>query len=430
MVLSVVRLLGCLEIASAWTVDFTDRQTALSRFIEDELLVDTSGCRACAEPSHLHYNQSLSKCDGETVLPSGQKGLEIVMDYNVTCNNENVGLATGHMQSHEYFMYGSFSFIMRGHHARGSCKEPETYAGFSCISLYTSTPLWNEVAMCFSKFSPHNEVHLTIYRGKPQGESVVKTPVFSAFVMLDEPAYYDFHNYTIQRLPSSVAFLVDGVKKIEIDELHCPELPDEPMRMKVILRPFRDTIEGNATTLSIQSLSAEPLDRDEAVKLEGKNLQEAPKVDTLTTAYLYIEDFGGSFAEWTKLKRTVFDALELEYPGRGLSSKYPIKLGRMLPHKRIAILQLGNQSYAAKVAALINQSESSWRAYAVTESDYLDFGIDKLWAVRDKDVAPIVDDMHLGKLLLLMAIALGVIGAGLFARVRGLSSSRTVMPQE
>mmetsp|Transcript_42443 Transcript_42443/g.79689 ORF Transcript_42443/g.79689 Transcript_42443/m.79689 type:complete len:479 (+) Transcript_42443:64-1500(+) len=385
-------MLICLGLAvtAEWSVDFTDRQASLERFNEDDIDLHTSGCRACAEPSHVHYNQQLFTCQDGKRQPSGHKGLQLVMDYNVSCGVEDVKLATGHLSGKEAFMYGTFSFIMRSHHLQDSCKLPATYAGFSCISLYNSKPVWNEVAICFTKWAPMQEVHLSVYAGELQNETEVKVPVFGAYVTLDEPANAAFHNYSLQRLPSGLTFWVDGKKKMEIDKSQCSQLPTEPMFMKVILRPHSDTIEGNSTVLSIQSMSADPFDDARAHALAARSDKNRANLDTITKKYMLIENIGGSFSDWEEvLKPYVFEALELKYPGVGLRDKYPIKLARILPHEKIAVLKFGNKEQAAKVVALVNERRGftkkrkilhaktfpkPWQARLATEAEYHYFG--------------------------------------------------------
>lgn len=380
-----------LTVAAEWTVDFTDRQAALERFNEDTRDMNTSGSKACADPSHIRYNQPLFTCRDGHQQPSGHRGLQLVMDnnVNVSCGVENVKLGTGHLSGKEPFMYGTFSFIMRSHHLPQSCEQPKRHAGFSCISLYTSKPLWQEVAICFSKWAPMQEVHLSVYSGEWRGEEDKKVPVFSAYVTLDEPAHAAFHNYSVERLPSGLTFWVDGEKKMEIDKSQCSQLPTEPMFMKVILRPFSDTIQGNETVVSIQSMSADPFDDVRAHALAARlDKDRAQKqLDTITKKYLLIENFSGSFDDWEhKVKHYVFEALNLKYPGHGLRDKYPIKLARMLPQKRITVIKFDTEEQAAKVAAIVNQrrgfnkkgkvlhADKPWQARLATEAEYHHFG--------------------------------------------------------
>mmetsp|Transcript_80916 Transcript_80916/g.152975 ORF Transcript_80916/g.152975 Transcript_80916/m.152975 type:complete len:408 (+) Transcript_80916:255-1478(+) len=298
---------------------------------------------------------------------------------------KDVKLATGHLTSKASFMYGSFDFVMRSHHPKDSCEQPETYAGFSCISLYTSEPVWNEIAVCFAKFAPQQEVHLTVYSGEKQGEHEKKFPVFGAYVTLDEPTNLNFHNYTVQRLPSGIAFWVDGVKKLDVDKSQCSQLPTEPMKMRVILRPYSDSIEGSATIVDIQSMEAQPLD-DARANILAESIEKArdaefeKMTDTETTQYLHVAPFKGEFDDWVQIKQDIFAALGLEYPGVGLLSRNPVKRASVVAHD--TIIMLGDEAQAIKAQDFVNNATAkgrecygkadckSWQARAVTEAEY------------------------------------------------------------
>mmetsp|Transcript_80915 Transcript_80915/g.152970 ORF Transcript_80915/g.152970 Transcript_80915/m.152970 type:complete len:451 (+) Transcript_80915:125-1477(+) len=370
---------------TAWRLDFTDRQAATELFEEDTGLLGTSGSLSCMEPSHVLYNQSLFGCQDGQQKFSGRNGLQLVLDYDVTCGKKDVKLATGHLTSKASFMYGSFDFVMRSHHPKDSCEQPETYAGFSCISLYTSEPVWNEIAVCFAKFAPQQEVHLTVYSGEKQGEHEKKFPVFGAYVTLDEPTNLNFHNYTVQRLPSGIAFWVDGVKKLDVDKSQCSQLPTEPMKMRVILRPYSDSIEGSATIVDIQSMEAQPLD-DARANILAESIEKArdaefeKMTDTETTQYLHVAPFKGEFDDWVQIKQDIFAALGLEYPGVGLLSRNPVKRASVVAHD--TIIMLGDEAQAIKAQDFVNNATAkgrecygkadckSWQARAVTEAEY------------------------------------------------------------
>lgn len=319
--------------------------------------------------------------------PSGKKGLQIVMNHTVSCDRHPpVHIGTGHMKSRSAFKYGTFSAIWRGHHVSG-CDEPEQYAGFSCFSLYQSTPVWNEIAVCFTKFAPHQEVHFSIYNGKTQGEHAKKIPVWSAYITLDEPFHLGFHNYTIEKMPLGVAFWVDSVKRAYVDASLPINLPTEAMHLKVILRPFSSSIQGKSSFVSIQSISHEPVEgwrvQAEEKKLQQLkddqvvNIQETNPYTQLKN-WVYIEWSTGRVDWWT-IKQVALEALGLKYPGGGLGSKYPIKFGRLINEKRRAILEFAGETQARTVAGTLDKRRNNgkvWSARVVTESAAALFGLD------------------------------------------------------
>mmetsp|Transcript_112075 Transcript_112075/g.349294 ORF Transcript_112075/g.349294 Transcript_112075/m.349294 type:complete len:447 (-) Transcript_112075:529-1869(-) len=320
-----------------WMTDFTNKSEAQEYFVEDVLHLKTSGCSACTTKEAVLYNHTLMDCKNGEPRPLGRTGLVMRMqNEHATCGGHRASVTTGHLESRQAFMYGAFSFTWRGHHVEG-CGEPAKYAGFSCVSLYTSTPRWNEVSVCFTKIPPHQEVHFSVYNaGKDRGK---KVSIYQAFVTLDEPAYAGFHNYTFERLPSGLGFFVDGVSRVSVSAGDVPNLPDLPMRLKVILRPYGHKIDSAGTYVSLQSVSYRPV--------RGAGGELSLEHHGHQTAWLHITHVHNYF----NLKKGIFHALGVVYPAGRRGRQYPVKYGRMLERAGEAVIEMHSAEEAARVVA-------------------------------------------------------------------------------
>ena len=108
-----------------------------------------------------------------------------------------------------------------------SNEGPPSYA-YSCISLHTSEPPSKGIQVCFSRFKPYDTIYFDV-----DGHVLNVSTRF--------PTFREFHTYSIERTPYEVSLLIDGDKAASIHDYNVT-IPRNPMNLKLILRPFLDSV--------------------------------------------------------------------------------------------------------------------------------------------------------------------------------------------
>ena len=136
----------------AFSIDFSSRAAASAVFEEGAGILLTDGSRACMAPSHLTYGVPIEGGD------PGETGLRIAMDdQDVTCGHEAM-IATGHLASRAFYLYGDFEWRGRVHHSPQGARPPAN--AFTCFSTFVHGSLpHNELAWCFPA-NDGTEVHM------------------------------------------------------------------------------------------------------------------------------------------------------------------------------------------------------------------------------------------------------------------------------